>query len=33
MSLVEESFGALGQKEWRRFGVNERWWKGSWVWI
>ena len=33
MSVVEESFGALGQKDGGRFGVGERWWKGSWVWI
>ena len=29
MSVVEESFGTLGQKDGGRFGVDERWWKGS----
>ena len=29
MSVVEESFGALGQKNGGRFGVSEGWWKGG----
>ena len=33
MSVVEESFGALGQKDGGRFSVGKRDWKGNWVWI
>ncbi len=33
MSVVKESFGALGQKKRGGFDVGERWWKGSWLWI
>ena len=33
MSVVEKSFGALGEEDWRRFGVGERLGEGRWVWI